>query len=131
MGMEMTTNRFPGNRKPTTEIYDKEEKLFIPAKDQTSNVSESSISPSSQTDTERLNVEDYNDGGTLLERCDKLLHSIAEMADATTELQPSPVPVLDSLFYKEESSPSPYWIFLLTMLTYVLLYLSFRPDFVD
>ncbi|KAG4150775.1 hypothetical protein ERO13_D04G024950v2 [Gossypium hirsutum] len=102
------TNRLPGNRKPTTEIYDKEEKVFIPAEDQPSTVSESSISPSCQTDTERLNVEDYKDGGTLLERCDKLLHSIAEMADATTELQPSPVPVLDSLFYKVESSPSPY-----------------------
>ncbi|PPE01084.1 hypothetical protein GOBAR_DD01895 [Gossypium barbadense] len=34
---------------------------------------------------------------TLLERCDKLLHSIAE----------SPVLVLDSSFYKEEPSPSP------------------------
>ncbi|PPR99064.1 hypothetical protein GOBAR_AA21619 [Gossypium barbadense] len=103
MGMEMTTNRLPGNWKPTTEIYDKEEKVFIPAEDQTSTVSESSIGPSSQTDT-----EDYKDGGTLLERCDKLLHSIAEMADAMTELQPSPIFVLDSLFYKEESSPSPY-----------------------
>ncbi|MBA0560317.1 hypothetical protein Golob_017222, partial [Gossypium lobatum] len=91
----------------TAEIYDKEEKVFIPAEDQTSSVSESSISTSSQTDTERSKVEDYKDGGTLLERCDKLLHSIAEMTAATTELQPSPVSVLDSSFYKEESSPSP------------------------
>ncbi|TYJ38144.1 hypothetical protein E1A91_A05G423900v1, partial [Gossypium mustelinum] len=102
------TNRLPGNWKPTTEIYDKEEKVFIPAEDQNLLFHKSSISPSSQTDTERLNVEDYKDGGTLLERCDKLLHSIAEMADAMTELQPSPIFVLDSLFYKEESSPSPY-----------------------
>ncbi|PPS09688.1 hypothetical protein GOBAR_AA10955 [Gossypium barbadense] len=106
-GLEQTTNRLPRNRKPTAEIYDKEEKVFIPAEDQTSSVSESSISTSSQTDTERSKVEDYKDGGTLLERCDKLLHSIAEMTAATTELQPSPVSVLDSSFYKEESSPSP------------------------
>ena len=51
-------------------------------------------------------MEEYKEGRTLLERCDKLLHSIAEMT-ATTELQPSPVSVLDSSFYKEESSPSP------------------------
>ncbi|TYG93860.1 hypothetical protein ES288_A11G144400v1 [Gossypium darwinii] len=110
-GLEQTTNRLPRNAKPTAEIYDKEEKVFIPAEDQTSTVSESSISTSSQTDTEvknqRSKVEDYKDGGTLLERCDKLLHSIAEMTAATTELQPSPVSVLDSSFYKEESSPSP------------------------
>ncbi|MBA0617667.1 hypothetical protein Godav_027092, partial [Gossypium davidsonii] len=106
-GLEQTTNGLPRNRKPTAEIYDKEEKVFIPAEDQTSSVSESSISTSSQTDTERSKVEDYKDGGTLLERCDKLLHSIAEMTAATTELQPSPVSVLDSSFYKEESSPSP------------------------
>ncbi|MBA0802619.1 hypothetical protein Gohar_012898, partial [Gossypium harknessii] len=106
-GLEQTTNRLPRNRKPTAEIYDKEEKVFIPAEDQTSSVSESSISTSSQTDTERSKVDDYKDGGTLLERCDKLLHSIAEMTAATTELQPSPVSVLDSSFYKEESSPSP------------------------
>ncbi|XP_017631381.1 protein LONGIFOLIA 1 isoform X2 [Gossypium arboreum] len=106
-GLEQTTNRLPRNTKPTAEIYDKEEKVFIPAEDQTSTVSESSISTSSQTDTERSKVEDYKDGGTLLERCDKLLHSIAEMTAATTELQPSPVSVLDSSFYKEESSPSP------------------------
>ncbi|MFQ6633629.1 hypothetical protein Gotur_010224 [Gossypium turneri] len=106
-GLEQATNRLPRNRKPTAEIYDKEEKVFIPAEDQTSSVSESSISTSSQTDTERSKVDDYKDGGTLLERCDKLLHSIAEMTAATTELQPSPVSVLDSSFYKEESSPSP------------------------
>lgn len=45
-------------------------------------------------------MEEYKEGRSLLERCDKLLHSIAE-------LQPSPVSVLDSSFYKEESSPSP------------------------
>lgn len=45
-------------------------------------------------------MEENKDGRSLLERCDKLLHSIAE-------LQPSPVSVLDASFYKEESSPSP------------------------
>lgn len=41
-----------------------------------------------------------------MERCDKLLHSIAEMA--ATDMQPSPVSVLDSSFYKDESlTPSP------------------------
>lgn len=51
---------------------------------------------------QRSKVEEYKEGRNLLERCDKLLHSIAEMT--ATELQPSPVSVLD---YKEESSPSP------------------------
>jgi hypothetical protein len=51
-------------------------------------------------------VEDYKEGRSLLERCDKLLHSIAEIT--ANELQPSPVSVLDSSFYKDESSsPSP------------------------
>ncbi|CAL5433409.1 unnamed protein product [Camellia sinensis] len=46
-------------------------------------------------------------GRSLLERCDKLLHSIAEMTSGT-KLQPSTVSVLDSSFYKDESSsPSP------------------------
>lgn len=54
---------------------------------------------------QRSKPEDYNDGRNLLERCDKLLHSIAEIT--ANELQPSPVSVLDSSFYKEESSPSP------------------------
>ncbi|GMJ09095.1 hypothetical protein HRI_004578700 [Hibiscus trionum] len=102
-GLDQTSNRLPRNRKPMAEYYDKEEKVFIPAEDQTSTVSESSITTSSQTDTERWKVE----GKSLLERCDELLHNIAEMAAATTELQPSPVSVLDSSFYKEDSSPSP------------------------
>ncbi|KAE8676207.1 hypothetical protein F3Y22_tig00111621pilonHSYRG00310 [Hibiscus syriacus] len=101
-GLDQTTRRLPRNRKPTAEIYDKEEKVFIPAEDQTSTVSESSISTSSQTDTERS-----REGKSLLQRCDMLLQNIAEMAAASTELQPSPVSVLDSSFYKEESSPSP------------------------
>ncbi|XVE73037.1 hypothetical protein DITRI_Ditri11bG0085900 [Diplodiscus trichospermus] len=107
IGVDQTTNRSPRNRKSTAEIYQIEEKLFIPAEDETSTVSESSVSTCSQTDTERWKVEEYKEGRSLLERCDKLLHSIAEMTAASTELQPSPVSVLDSSFYKEESSPSP------------------------
>lgn len=50
-------------------------------------------------------MEEHKEGRNLLERCDKLLHSIAEM---TADLQPSPVSVLDAAhFYKDESSPSP------------------------
>ena len=54
-------------------------------------------------------MEDYKEGKSLLERCDKLLHSIAEITTTTStaELQPSPVSVLDSSFYKDESSTSP------------------------
>ncbi|XWS31508.1 hypothetical protein CRYUN_Cryun23aG0082300 [Craigia yunnanensis] len=106
-GLDQTTDRSPRNRKSAAEIYQKEEKVFIPAEDETSTVSESSINACSQTDTERSKVEEYKEERSLLERCDKLLHSIAEMTAATTtELQPSPVSVLDSSFYKEESSPS-------------------------
>ncbi|KAI4349462.1 hypothetical protein L6164_010048 [Bauhinia variegata] len=96
--------RSPRMRKPTVEIYHKEEKVLArpPTEDELSTISESSIS----TDTERSKLEEYKEGRSLLERCDKLLHSIAEMT--ATELQPSPVSVLDSSFYKDESlSPSP------------------------
>uniref|UniRef100_A0A1J3GH42 Protein LONGIFOLIA 1 n=1 Tax=Noccaea caerulescens TaxID=107243 RepID=A0A1J3GH42_NOCCA len=55
-------------------------------------------------------VDEYHrQGKTLLERCDKLLNSIAEMAaeGEAGESQPSPVSVLDASLYHEESSPSP------------------------
>lgn len=55
---------------------------------------------------QRWKGEDFKEGKSLLERCDKLLHSIAEFA--ATDMQPSPVSVLDSSFYKDESlTPSP------------------------
>ncbi|KAL5792844.1 hypothetical protein ACOSP7_001438 [Xanthoceras sorbifolium] len=99
VGSDQSTNRSPRMTKPTAEIRDKDTKVFTPAEDEMSTISDTS----SQTDTElqRSKVE----GRSLLERCDKLLHSIAEMT--ASELQPSPVSVLDSSFYKEESSPSP------------------------
>lgn len=58
---------------------------------------------------QRFKVEDqYREGKDLLRRCDKLLSSIAEITTGATELQqPSPVSVLDSSFYKDESSCSP------------------------
>ncbi|XP_057965885.1 protein LONGIFOLIA 1 isoform X2 [Malania oleifera] len=101
-----TISRSPRNRKPMTEVYPTE-KIPVSAEDESSSISESSISTSSPTDTElqKSKVEDYREGRSLLERCDKLLHSIAEIT--ATELQPSPVSVLDSSFYKDESSPSP------------------------
>ncbi|XP_065861053.1 protein LONGIFOLIA 1 [Euphorbia lathyris] len=102
---DQSSNRSPRNRKQAGDIYYKEEKVFVPGEDESSSISESSISTSSHTDTERSKLEDYKEGRHLLERCDKLLNSIAEMT--ATELQPSPVSVLDSSFYKEESSPSP------------------------
>ncbi|KAK4786506.1 hypothetical protein SAY86_003195 [Trapa natans] len=93
------TSRMQSLQKPVTEVY--------PAEDESSTLSESSVSTPSQTDTERIKVEECRDGRSLLERCDKLLHSIAEMT-AASDLQPSPVSVLDAAsFYKDESSPSP------------------------
>lgn len=54
---------------------------------------------------QRSKMEEHREGKSLLERCDKLLHSIAEMN--ATDTQPSPVSVLDSSsFYKDESSSS-------------------------
>ncbi|KAK9281461.1 hypothetical protein L1049_004364 [Liquidambar formosana] len=99
--------RSPRSRKPTAEIYSND-KVSVPVEDESSSISESSISTSSQTDTERTKAEEYKEGRgrSLLERCDKLLHSIAEIT--ASELQPSPVSVLDSSFYKDDSSsPSP------------------------
>ncbi|CAA0388286.1 putative protein LONGIFOLIA [Arabidopsis thaliana] len=64
---------------------------------------------STLAEEEMWKVDVYNrQGKTLLERCDKLLHSIAEMAAAEAgDSQPSPVSVLDASIYHEDSSPSP------------------------
>ncbi|KAL1367424.1 uncharacterized protein [Arachis hypogaea] len=94
----------PRMRKP---INQKDEKVLTVAEDESSTVSESSFSTSSHTDTERYRLEEYKEGRNLLDRCDKLLNSIAEMT-ASNELQPSPVSVLDSSFYRDEwCLPSP------------------------
>lgn len=99
-GPDHTICRSPRNKKPTAEICSP---VPVPVEDESSSISEGSISTSSHSDTElqRSKLE----GRNLLERCDKLLHSIAEIT--ASELHPSPVSVLDSSFYKDESSPSP------------------------
>ncbi|CAO2826516.1 unnamed protein product [Amaranthus hypochondriacus] len=116
-----TVNRSPRNRRSTVESCQGERILSGPAfvEDEASTtISESSFSTSSHTDNERWKGDENRDGRNLLERCDKLLHSIAEITannsglnsnSNSTELQqPSPVSVLDSSFYQEdESSPSP------------------------
>ncbi|KAL5059620.1 hypothetical protein RYX36_031224 [Vicia faba] len=95
--------RSPRMRKVST-TYQKEEKTMT--EDEASIVSDSSFSNSSHTDTERLIkvVDQYREGKELLQRCDKLLNSIAEITESQ---QPSPVSVLDSSFYKDGSSSSP------------------------
>ncbi|CAA3000969.1 protein LONGIFOLIA 1 [Olea europaea var. sylvestris] len=98
-------NRSPRNKKPLAESHQKEKiTTVVVTEDESSSISDSIVSASSHTDTERSKMEDYKEGRSLLERCDKLLNSIAEIT--TTDLQPSPVSVLDSSFYKDESSPS-------------------------
>ncbi|XP_073119862.1 uncharacterized protein [Henckelia pumila] len=86
----MTHTRPPRSRKATGKDY------------QTANNwgedESASISGSTSTDTERSRTE----GKNLLERCDKLLHSIAEMS-AAADMQPSPVSVLDSSLYRDDS----------------------------
>ncbi|KNA08700.1 hypothetical protein SOVF_160280 [Spinacia oleracea] len=116
---DQTVNRSPRNRRSTVEICQGDRVLSGPpayAEDEASTtISESSFSTSSHTDNERWRGEEYRDGRNLLERCDKLLNSIAEITaksnsnSNSAELQQSsPVSVLDSSFYKEdESSPSP------------------------
>ncbi|PSR94828.1 Protein LONGIFOLIA like [Actinidia chinensis var. chinensis] len=87
------TTPSPRNRNPRDGI-DPNEKTISVTEHESSAVSESSARSPAQTETEG--------GRSLLERCDKLLHSIAEMT--ATELQPSPVSVLDTSFDKDESS---------------------------
>ncbi|CAA0828061.1 Unknown protein [Striga hermonthica] len=100
-----TGSHSPRRKKSTAEIHLKQKKTTVVSlEDESSSISGSSITTS--TDTEKSKAEDYKEGRHLLERCDKLLHSIAEMT--ATDMQPSPVSVLDSSFYKDESStPSP------------------------
>ncbi|KAI3668097.1 hypothetical protein L6452_43172 [Arctium lappa] len=107
-------NRSPRSRKPT-DVYSKEKvsRNFV-MEDESSYFSESSGSTTSQSDPERSKMEEYREGKSLLERCDKLLNSIAEMNSITeshmssNSVLPSPISVLDSVFDKDESSsPSP------------------------
>ncbi|KAI3732378.1 hypothetical protein L1987_63582 [Smallanthus sonchifolius] len=100
-------NRSPRNHKPTESISISSPKQNLIKKfvkdDESSSISESIVTY----------LEECIEGKRLLERCDKLLHSIAEMNSATESppssgtVLPSPVSVLDSGFDKDESwSPS-------------------------
>ncbi|XP_051118727.1 protein LONGIFOLIA 2-like [Andrographis paniculata] len=102
-------NKSPRSKKTTTTamIHHKEKAITAVASTEDESSSNSGSSVTTSTDTERWKTEEYKEGRNLLERCDKLLHSIAEMTAIDTQ-QPSPVSVLDSSFYKDESStPSP------------------------
>lgn len=97
--------RSPRNRRMV------KERVCSPAEDDiATTISESSVSSSSHFDLERSRTENRA-GRSLLERCDKLLNSIAAFTSAeqltASDQQPSPVSVLDSSYLGEESSPSP------------------------
>ncbi|GAA0144703.1 hypothetical protein LIER_05081 [Lithospermum erythrorhizon] len=101
-------NRSPrGSKKGTAEINRREKMSnVVVQEDESSSVSESSLStPSQIVGAEVLKGMDSKEEKNLLERCDKLLHNIAEMN--VTEQLSSPVSVLDSSFYESAASPSP------------------------
>ncbi|KAI3742632.1 hypothetical protein L1987_60321 [Smallanthus sonchifolius] len=109
------TNRSPRSNRPT-EMVNTRKKISrtVVADDESSSFSESSGSTTSQSDPQRSKMEEYGEGKSLLARCDKLLHSIAEMNIMTeshtrsNSVIPSPISVLDSAFDQDESSsPSP------------------------
>ncbi|KAF3338160.1 protein LONGIFOLIA 1 [Carex littledalei] len=85
--------------------------VISPVMDDTSpSVSDSSFSTASVFDFERSKLEEENSksGRHLLERCDKLLSSIAAFTSTDMgDSQPSPVSVLDASFLNDDSSPSP------------------------
>ncbi|KAL9271883.1 LONGIFOLIA 1-like protein [Drosera capensis] len=113
MSDRMATSRCPRRGRSTAETCRSEKPTVVMEMDELSTVSESSCSACSHADTERWKMEEYGEGRSLLERCDRLLNSIMEMTAtgktaAITELQPSPVSVLDSSFNVEEDDcPSP------------------------
>ncbi|KAL9268587.1 LONGIFOLIA 1-like protein [Drosera capensis] len=110
---QMATSRSPRRGRSTAEICRGEKPTVAMEMDELSAVSDSSCSACSHADAERWKMEEYGEGRSLLERCDRLLNSIAEMTAtgktaAITELQPSPVSVLDSSFNIEDDDfPSP------------------------
>ncbi|XP_061338111.1 protein LONGIFOLIA 1-like [Gastrolobium bilobum] len=107
--VQQVTNGSPRARKAIDRKEVKEKvKMLNGAEDESSTISENSFSTSSHTDTERYKPEEYKEGRNLLDRCDKLLNSIAEITAGNELQQPSPVSVLDSSFYKDDwCSPSP------------------------
>ncbi|XP_076908763.1 uncharacterized protein LOC143565781 [Bidens hawaiensis] len=113
--MYSSTNQSPRSNRSTESAYSKQKiTRNILLEDESSSISESSGSTTSHSDLERSKTEENREGKSLLARCDKLLHSIAEMNSITeshtsfNSVIPSPVSVLDSAFDKDESSsPSP------------------------
>ncbi|XP_024980961.1 protein LONGIFOLIA 1-like [Cynara cardunculus var. scolymus] len=102
-------NRSPRNHKPSesSAINSTKHETFknIVIEEESSSISVSTVYTPPPTDT-----EGNRQGRSLLQRCDKLLHNIAEMNSTTesppiaTTVLPSPVSVLDSGFDKDESS---------------------------
>lgn len=103
--------RSPRTQRPTTDPS-LVGKNYSPSEDDTfTTFSESSGSASSQLDFERSKAVEYRSGRTVLERCNKLVDSIAEFTGAekvtVVDRQPSPVSVLYSLSFLSSPSPSP------------------------
>ncbi|PKA61418.1 Protein LONGIFOLIA 1 [Apostasia shenzhenica] len=101
------------NRLPTAAASPKEA-VCSPAVDDKSTKSDATIfiSPS-QLICDRETLDEYRMGRRLLERCDKLLQSIAAITSSAeqvtaAEQQPSPVSVLDSCCLSDESFASPH-----------------------
>ncbi|XP_071738215.1 uncharacterized protein [Rutidosis leptorrhynchoides] len=75
-----------------------------------SNSIENELCTPSTTHSERYKWEGCKEGKSLLQRCDKLLHSIAEMTESQPSsgtIIPSPVSVLDSDGFDKDVSTSP------------------------
>ncbi|URD73291.1 hypothetical protein MUK42_09752 [Musa troglodytarum] len=92
----------PRSRTPRVAASHKEPVHPLAEDNISTTISESSISASSASGFERSKAK-YGSGRSLLERCDKLLHSVTAFAGAghvaAVDQQPSPVSVLDSSSY--------------------------------
>ncbi|KAK9160818.1 hypothetical protein Syun_007159 [Stephania yunnanensis] len=112
------TNRTPNNNNRRRNNTNKRrnskqthQKWRVPcvAEEESCSISECSVSSTPRinaTELRRAKAEEEEEK-SVLERCDELLQSIAEMNGATESQQPSPVSVLDSSFYKDSSSSPP------------------------
>ncbi|XP_020105109.1 protein LONGIFOLIA 1-like isoform X2 [Ananas comosus] len=103
---DSTLVRSPVHRKPVPD------RVCSAAYDDTAaSISDGNYSSPSQFDFESSSAEEFKSGRNLLERCDKLLNSIAAITSGdnatAVDQQPSPVSVLDSSFLGDETSPSP------------------------
>ncbi|KAJ8497923.1 hypothetical protein OPV22_008475 [Ensete ventricosum] len=110
-GPELLGIGSPRSRTPRVAASHKEPVHPLAEDNTSTTISESSISASSPSGLEGSRAE-HKSGRSLVERCDKLLHSITAFAGAdqvaAVDQQPSPVSVLDSSsFLGEGVSPSP------------------------